>query len=160
MPMNGGHKVLIIGVGTEFGADDHVGRAAARALKENGPIPGADIVEASGEGASLMALWEGYRRVIIIDAASSDSPPGSIHRLDMAGASIPTGFLHYSTHAFGVAEAIELARILGTLPESVTVFAVEGKCFRPGEPLTPEVSAAIPEVVDRVREDLSAPLST
>jgi len=152
--------VLIVGVGTEFGADDRVGRTVAETLKQSEEIRGVEVREATGEGASLMALWEGYSRVIIIDAASSGSAPGTIHRIDASKRIVPTGFLHYSTHAFGVAEAIELARVLGTLPESVTVYAVEGACFRPGGPVTPEVEKAVPEVARQVREELAARISS
>jgi hypothetical protein len=37
-----------------------------------------------------------------------------------------------STHAFSVAEAVELAGALGRLPARVDVYAVEGKDFRAG----------------------------
>lgn len=53
-----------------------------------------------------------------------------------------------STHTFGVAEAIGLARTLGKLPRQVIVFAVEGASFEFGGRMTAEVAA----VADRLTE--------
>jgi hydrogenase maturation protease len=85
-----------------------------------------------------------------VDSASSpDTPPGTIHRFDALARALPTGLLS-STHAFGVAEAIELARALGRLPASLTVYAIEGARFEVGQDLSPEVAAAIGRLVDQL----------
>src|ERR1700722_4167802 len=44
------------------------------------------------------------------------------------------------------------ARVLGRLPERLTVLAVVGCDFGFGTELTAEVAAAVPELVERVRE--------
>ena len=48
-----------------------------------------------------------------------------------------------STHGFGVADAIELARSLGRLPERLDVYAIEGADFGHGDELTPAVAGAV-----------------
>lgn len=107
------------------------------------------VKEQSGEGTSLMDAWKDYNRVFIVDAVSSDSLPGSVHRLD-ASKTIPSKFFSCSTHNFGVAEAIELARTLDQLPEHLLLYGVEGGNFQPGEILSPEVESAIVEVADEI----------
>ena len=74
-----------------------------------------------------------------------------IHRFDAVASALPTEVLS-STHAFGVAEAIELARALGRLPASLTVYAIEGDRFDVGQELSPEVEAAIDKLVDELSE--------
>ena len=66
---------------------------------------------------------------------------------------LPAVFSRSSTHSFGVAEAVELARALGRLPARVVVFGIEGRDFTPGEGLSPDVDAAVDEVVRRVTEE-------
>ena len=63
-------------------------------------------------------------------------------------------FFRFSTHAFGLAEAVELARALGRLPPRLIVYGIEGKSFEAGVGLSPEVGAAVQEVVERVLGEL------
>jgi hydrogenase maturation protease len=156
-PGNGG--TLIIGLGNHYRGDDAVGLVVARRLKEAAP-EGVRVLEESGEGAALMESWKGAATVILIDALHSGAKPGTVRRLDAHGQPIPTRFFHCSTHAFGVAEAIELARVLSQLPPRVIVYGIEGKSFEAGLGLCPEVEKAGQEVVKRVLEDLRHPVAT
>ena len=136
---------LIIGVGNEFRGDDGVGIVMARRVGG---------VEASGEGASLMDLWQGEDRVLIIDAVQSGAKAGTVYRIDAARETVPTGFFHYSSHLFGVAEAIEMARVLRRLPEQIILFGVEGRSFGMGDPLSAPVEAALEELEKRILNEL------
>jgi hydrogenase maturation protease len=102
-----------------------------------------------------MAAWEGAESVILIDAAQSGAAAGTIHRFDAASTEVPSGLFHYSSHQFAVAEAIEMARVLGRLPGSLMVFGIEGTDFSYGEGLSPAVSDAI----DKVENEILAILS-
>jgi hydrogenase maturation protease len=148
---------LIIGVGNEHRRDDAVGLVVARRLKEAAPEH-VRVLEESGEAAALMDSWKGADAVILIDAVRSGAKPGTLHRLDAHKQSIPTRFFHYSTHAFGAAEAIELARALSQLPPRVIVYGIEGKTFEAGLGLSPEVEKAAQEVVERALGDLRGDL--
>jgi len=156
-PGKGG--TLIIGLGNHYRRDDAVGLVVARRLKEAAP-EGVRVLEESGEGAALMESWKGADTVILIDALHSGAKPGTVRRLDAHGQPIPTRFFHCSTHAFGVAEAIELARVLSQLPPRVIVYGIEGKSFEAGLGLSPEVEKAGQEVVERVLEELCHPVAT
>ena len=61
-----------------------------------------------------------------------------------------------TTHVFGVAQGLGIARRLGWLPREVTVLGVEGACFDHGAPLSAAVAAAIPEVTERAARRLAA----
>ena len=100
-----------------------------------------------------MDAWRGYRNVILVDAVSSGFPAGTLHFLDPMEKKIPSEFFHYSTHAFGVAESVEMARTLEKLPERMRIYGIEGEDFGSGEGFTPEVEGSIREVV-RILEDL------
>lgn len=140
--------MLILGVGNSFRGDDAAGIEAARRLRRRAR-PSLEVRERYGDLAGILEDLRGEERVIIIDATSPGSTPGKVVRLEARAGTLPTGFGRASTHAFGLAEAIELARALGRLP-SVIVYGIEGKTFVPGEPLSPEVEAAVEEVVARV----------
>ncbi len=147
-------KVLIIGVGNEYRCDDAVGLVVARELKA-GNAPNVSVIEESGEGSALMEVWKNAETVILIDAVSSGAPPGTVQRFEAHAEKLPMGFFHYSTHAFGIAEAIELSRVLQQLPPRMTVYGIEGKNFASGSGLSAEVKQASDMVVKKIVEDLN-----
>ena len=146
-------QMVVIGLGNDYRHDDAVGRVVARKLRA---IAGDNVrvVEESGEGAALIEAWNGADFVILIDAVHSGGAAGTIHRFDAEAQPIPSRFFHYSTHAFSVAEAIELARSLDRLPARLIVYGIEGKSFDSGVGLSVEAERAADEVLYRVREEL------
>jgi hydrogenase maturation protease len=145
---------LLIGVGNEYRSDDAVGLFVARLAREGAPEQ-INVRESPGEGAALIKAWEGAQTVILIDAVCSGGEAGTIHRIEAHRETLPAKLFHYSTHAFGVAEAIELARVLNQLPPRLIVYGIEGKNFAAGVGLSPEVKEAAERVVDCVLKDLS-----
>lgn len=137
---------LVIGVGSRWRRDDGAGLAVARRLREAASEQ-LRILEHEGDQAALIDVWQAGEDVAIVDAAASGAAPGTIHRFDVVAARLPARLCRSSTHAFGVAEAIELARTLERLPASVTVYAIEGQSFSAGERLTPAVEEAVEQVV-------------
>jgi hydrogenase maturation protease len=150
-------SIVIIGVGNEYRSDDGAGIAVARRLRALFPTD-VTILEESGEGAALIQAWQGAAWVMLVDAVRSGSPPGTVHRFDPRAASVPSGFFHYSTHAFSVAEAVELARSLDQLPPHLVVYGIEGENFAAGVGLSPAVQQAVEAVVERAAEDIRAAL--
>ncbi|PWB74183.1 hypothetical protein C3F09_04315 [candidate division GN15 bacterium] len=132
---------LIVGVGTEYG-DDAFGLLVARHLARR-TYENITIITHPGEGASLMETWQGYERVVIVDCAASGASIASRYTFNASIERIPTKMLRYSTHAFGVAEAIETARALGRLPERLVVIAVEGQSFNAGESVDERLASLV-----------------
>jgi hydrogenase maturation protease len=147
-------KVLVIGIGNEFRSDDAFGLFVARRLKTVLSLS-VRVIEHHGEGASLMEAWDGFREVILVDAVRSGGSLGTLFRLDASSEKIPTQFFNYSSHDFGVAEAIETARLLGRLPARMILFGVEGGNFGMGESMSPEVAEQIDTVAKWVMDELS-----
>jgi len=150
---------LVIGVGQEQRGDDAVGLLVARHLATNDAVGRCDdlgILEHDGDGMDLMLVWEGANRVVVVDAVvSGERAPGEVERFEAHEEPLPTQlFAGHSTHALGVAEAIELARAMEMLPPSVVVYGVEAACFDTGSAPGAEVRAAIEPVAGRVLEEL------
>jgi hydrogenase maturation protease len=141
----------VIGVGNRLRRDDGVGLVVAERLQ--GEAPAALALE--HVPPDLYERWGEARRVFLVDAASSGAEPGTVRRLDVSREPAAAEALRFSTHGFGVLEAVELARALGRLPRQVVVFAIEGEDFGNGEGLSARVAAAAEQVVGRIREELS-----
>jgi hydrogenase maturation protease len=144
---------MVVGVGNPWRGDDAAGLAVARRLRELEP-PGLEVREHEGEATGLVDAWADAHAVVVVDAASSGAPPGTVWRFDAAAAPLPAGAVRSSTHAFGVPDAIELARSLGRLPGRVEVVAIEGADFSAGATLTPDVARAVEEVAEALSSEL------
>ena len=142
---------LAIGIGHPFRRDDGIGAAVAEALT----VTDIDVLIHHGEGTDLMARWAGRDLVVAIDATASGAPAGTIRTWDAVAAPLPAGLLPKGSHLFGLAEAIELARLLGTLPASLMVVGVEGADFSTGQGFSPDVAAALPLAVGVVERLLA-----
>ena len=151
-------RLLIIAAGNPYRRDDGVGIAIARRLQDavKGNPGIVAVREESGEGTALLEAWRGAERAILLDAVSSGAEAGTVFRLDATAQPIPVRFFRYSTHAFSVAEAIELGRSLGELPRSLLVYGVEGADFEAGEGLSAPVEQAVARVVDAVLAEIGS----
>jgi len=123
---------LVIGIGNRYRSDDMLGTLVVDELRKQAQ-KGIEVVESDGQAASLMELWQGYSSVIIVDAVVSGAEVGTIHRVDLHKQYLPTNFGAYSSHGIGVAEAIELARVLRVLPPFTILLGMEGKWFTASE---------------------------
>jgi hydrogenase maturation protease len=147
--------VLIVGVGNPDRGDDGFGPAVAQRLRGRAPSA-VRVLERSGDALALIEEWNGIPSVILIDAVAPISKPGRVHHLDFAGRPLPIALAPRSSHAFGVAETVELARNLGRLPRCLVAYLVEGEQFATGAPLSPAVAGAVEDVAERVIVELSA----
>lgn len=132
--------------------DDAVGLLAAQRLRQE-VGDRADVIEAEMAGIDIVDLMKGVRVAILIDAARSGQNPGTVHRLDASTGAIAVGMFPSSSHALGVSEALELARIMGVLPETVIVYGVEVGATEAGQPLSSPVAKALEEVVELVIQE-------
>ncbi len=148
---------VIVGVGNAYRRDDGVGLAVAALLE--GRVPRrVEIIACEQEPSRLLDAWEQADTALVIDAVDSGAEPGTLVRFDASELPIPTHLFRTSTHAFGVGDAIELARVLGRLPARVVVYGVEGAEFAAGEGLSTLVAAAIESTAAAVLEDLERAL--
>jgi hydrogenase maturation protease len=138
--------VLILGCGNPDRSDDAAGLLAARRLRELG----VDARELSGETLALMEAWSGSAEVILIDAVASGAAPGTVTVWDAQATPLSPGRFRCSTHALGVAEAVELARVLDRLPPSLIIYGIEGGSFDPGGLVSSEVADAVERLAQEI----------
>jgi len=148
-------SVRVLGVGSPFG-DDRLGWVAVETLHRTpwlAALP-AGILEMEAcdrPGATLLSAWRGAQNVILIDAVRSGAVPGTLIRLqgwELSGAAT------FSTHDFGVAAAVVLARTLGENLSQLQLLGIEADPTCLGEQLSPAVATAMPHLVERVEHEI------
>jgi len=151
---NNRQKILVIGIGNEYRGDDRMGLVIAREIREKHD-PSVMVTEESGDGAALMEAWQGYEMVVLVDAVSSGAKPGTIVKIDARKEIVPARFFQYSTHAFGIAEAIELARTMNMLPPNIMIYGIEGASFNAGTEISEGVKESGKQVVEQIVHDMN-----
>ena len=149
--------LTILCVGSPFG-DDRAGWAAAASLAASKLVTSSagriDVRILDRPGSLLLAEFGQSGDVILIDALCSGALPGTIQRLDADGVCAARSLL--SSHGVGVAQAVDLARSLGCLPARFLLFGIEADRQQAGSGLSPEVMAALPQLVEQVVQQAEA----
>jgi hydrogenase maturation protease len=142
----------VIALGNPARGDDALGPLAAAALAKT--FPHLPILHRE---ATILLLddWQPADSVLLIDAAAPLGQPGRIHRLNLATDALPPTFSTATTHGFGLAETLHLARALHRLPAHLILYAVEGESFTFNTPLSPPAAAALPRLLERITQELT-----
>jgi hydrogenase maturation protease len=143
--------MLIIGCGNRDCGDDVAGVLVAEGLRQLG----IDAQICRGDAAELIESWSGVDDVVVVDAVMTGAPAGSVTLWDgqhppASPSSAP------STHGLGLAEAIELSRVLGCLPIKLRVYGIEGRHFEIGVEVSREVKQAVEGVVRSIDSEVTA----
>ena len=136
-------RAAAVCLGSAFRGDDAVGPLAAARLRE----AGATVLDCADEPTRLLDLWADLDPLVVIDAVITGAPAGTLHRAESSHAPLPRDLRLASTHAVGVADALELGRALGRAPRRVVVLGIEGARFGMGDEITPAVAKTLDELV-------------
>ncbi len=154
-------RVRVVVLGNDAAGDDGAAIAAGRIAAIGGDL---DVVLAGRPGVDLLELLDPSAPVVLVDVARTGAHPGALIELplpallDRAVVSAPA-----SSHDFGPAETLALARSLGRPLPCGVFLGVEGARFQAGAPLTDGVAAAIPALaaaIQRVAAVLEAQTCT
>ena len=113
------------------------------------------VLDCADEPTRLLEQWDGLELLVVVDAVTTGAAPGTLHRVDAGDEPLPRDLRLASTHALGVAEALELGRALGRAPRRVVVLGVEGERFAMGDEMSPAVAGVVDELVAAAYAELT-----
>jgi hydrogenase maturation protease len=110
----------ILGVGSPFGADrlawEAIDHLAGMGLDD------CELFKLDRPGSGLLAFFTGVDSLILLDAVALETAPGGVSLLDpMLLQRLDS---NTSSHGFGVAQAIDLAKQLDQLPDSLQIVGI------------------------------------
>jgi hydrogenase maturation protease len=143
------HNTLVLGIGNILLGDEGAGIHIVTRLEREG-FTGADLIDGGTGGFHLLGLLQEYRRVIIADASLDQYPAGHVRVLQPRYArDFP---VQLSAHEIGLKDLLDAVYLLGNAPELYLV-AISIKDFQElGLELSPEVEAALPLAIGKVKE--------
>lgn len=144
--------VLVICIGRTDRGDDAFGLLVADRLERT--VGGPRFVRNAGQADALLEYFGHADRILVVDAVRSGAPAGEVVVLDALDGELPVAS-QASSHGMGLVEAIELGRVLGTLPAHLVVFGAAGATFELGAAPSPAVVDAVDAVVALILEHAS-----
>ncbi len=134
--------------------DEGVGVHAISYLKERQLLPNIQLLDGGTGGFHLLALFEEYDPIVIIDATLDGKRPGTVTLTEPRFASDFPRTL--SAHDIGLRDLVESAAITGRLPK-LYLIAISIKELRSMvTDLSPEIFGALPKVVETAQELLNS----
>jgi hydrogenase maturation protease len=141
-------KTLILGIGNLLLKDEGVGIHVIRALQEENLPSGVALMDGGTGGIHLISWLQEYERIIMIDATLDDCPVGTVRLIQPHYAS---DFPHLmSAHEIGLRDMIEVMTLTENMPEIQLIVISAANVGEVGMELSPEVEAAVPEVIRMV----------
>jgi len=145
----------VLGIGSPFG-DDQLGWKAVDLLQKQKDLQPFLLNRISFDccdrpGPALLDYMTGSRTVFLIDAVKSNSKLGTIHRFTEN--EIETNCQTFSSHGFGLAEAIQLGRVLNALPQHLIFYGIEVGDLT-SDDLTNTIEHALTQLVDKMTHEL------
>jgi hydrogenase maturation protease len=140
----------VIGLGNPLMGDDGAGAAAAEILANDRTLARrVDVICADTDVLSCATQMERRRRVLLIDAVEGDVPG----RISVLRESPPLDAQQHAHHLSAPAMLALLRQVTPTLRDTEFIWIlVTVDSARVGTQLSAEVAAAIPKVVERVRD--------
>jgi hydrogenase maturation protease len=152
--------IKIIGFGNIFMGDDGIGVRIIEELQQKQIFEGnenIELIDGGTSGIDLIFMLKDAARAIIIDAVDAGQEIGQIvvfspNEIMEFKKKI---FKSYSLHDIDLVEAFELVRKLNLTAE-IKIIGIKPKNVGYSDKLSPEIEKSIPEIISKVKEEVSA----
>jgi hydrogenase maturation protease len=149
-------RIYVSGIGNPWASDDGIGPELVRRLQTKNHRPAGVTFVTLTQPMDLLDLIEECDVLMVVDAVVSGAPPGTVHcQVWLPGLLSAKGVERASSHGLGVHEVLNLAAQLGRLPAQVILWGVEVASTEPGQGLSPDATAAVPTLVERLDRELT-----
>lgn len=146
--------IVVLGLGNLLRRDEGLGIRALERLQTRYTLPeSVQQVDGGTLGLELLCYLEGAARVLILDAALTDGPPGTLLRA--AGDELPAFFgMRTSPHEIALADLLAVTKLRGTEPGEVVVWGMQPAALELGWELSAAVAAHLDALVDAAVTEL------
>jgi len=147
---------VILGLGNVLLGDEGVGVRVVEALGKRTLPSWVEVISGGVAGHRLIEWLEGAHKAVIVDAAKMRKPPGTVVRFRPEEATSRLVSRRLSLHEGDLLGTLKLAESLGIRPQEVVVYGVQPARMDTSMRLSPEVLRAVPDVVERVLDEMAA----
>lgn len=141
MATEANERIVVMGLGNLLRRDEGLGVWAVERMQQQYTLPASvRLVDGGTLGLDLLCFLEEARRVLILDAALTDGPPGTLLRA--ANDEVPSFLgLHTSPHEIALPDLLAITQLRGTTPEELVVLGMQPETIELGWGLSISVEA-------------------
>ncbi len=146
----------IIGIGNPLRGDDGIGCRVVSELEKLDLPEDIDVVDGGSGGISLISLFEGAGRFVLIDAVDMQQRPGTIIHItkeQLLGSEADSRAL--DLHSGDLIGLLKLADAITPLKD-IVLFGVQIEQVDYTTAMTPAVAAALPQLVRDICETIGS----
>jgi hydrogenase maturation protease len=135
--------------------DDGFGPRVIEELQKRAVPSNIELMDAGVGGMAILSWIENADKIIIVDSVQTNNePPGTVYRFTDKELP-PSDMFMLSLHDLNLVDTINIGRVVQKMPGEIVILGVEVKRVAEFvDKLTPEVEAAMAEVIDLVMEEL------
>ena len=155
--------VRVLGCGSLLMGNDGIGLKVIETLQktELKNSAGIDIVDAGVCGLDLLNIFDGARKIILVDAILADSPVGSVHRIEgkdlIKKDTEPCNLV--SVHDLTITDVLRIGNEIQLLPEIIVIgIEIGTRVTEATLEISPEVIKGVDEAIKLIRKEIVCPL--
>ncbi len=147
-------EIVVLGLGNLLRRDEGLGIRAMERLRVCYTLPETvQLVDGGTLGLELLSYLEGTERVLILDAALTNGPPGTLLRL--GGEQVPSFFgLRSSAHEIALADLLAVMKLRGTQPHELVVWGMQPAALELGWELSEPIASHLDALVAAAATEL------
>jgi hydrogenase maturation protease len=147
-------NTVVLGLGNLLRRDEGLGIRAMERLRAMYVLPpSVQCVDGGTLGLDLLCYVEDVERLLVLDAALTGGPPGTLLRLWQE--EIPAFFgMRTSPHEIALPDLLAVTRLRGTAPRELVFWGMQPDTIALGWDLTEAVAAHLDELADAAAAEL------
>lgn len=149
-----GRSVVVLGLGNLLRRDEGLGIRALERLQARFALPETVLpVDGGTLGLDLLCYLEDAERVLVLDAALTGGPPGTLLRI--VGDNVPAFFgMRTSPHEVALADLLAVTKLRGTEPRELVLLGMQPRELKLGWGLSDVVAARLDALVEAAVSEL------
>jgi hydrogenase maturation protease len=154
-------RYAVLGLGNIIQGDEALGGHVVALLIERPetlaalPFPDAvELIDGGTVGLGLIPYLVGLDGLVIVDIVNADAAAGTLVDLDADAVLAHEQVM--GAHDLGAEELLGALLFMGALPRRARIVGVQPSAITLGTELSPEVAAAVPELIDAIVGYLAA----
>lgn len=145
--------ILVLGIGNLLLKDEGIGVRVVERMRDMSLPADVEIMDGGTMGIDLIYAIEGRKKVIVIDAVATDSPPGTLYRFTDKDLEYNSAVLQ-SAHEINFPSALRSLQFLGNRPGEIIFIGIKPADMSEGLDLTPAIEEKIPRIIELVMKEL------
>jgi hydrogenase maturation protease len=142
---------LVLGIGNTLLSDEGVGIHMLDYLREQYPdLPHVDYLDGGTLSFTLAPYIEATDKLIVVDAAELQAPPGTVKILAGQQMDHFAGKTKRSVHEVSLGDLLAIAHLTDALPENRALIAIQPAVVDWGHDLTAPVEQALPVAAEYI----------